>query len=164
MKTDFYGTLPAYQSFSSSPFFFFLGIKGPPINRAFVLFCLPSFDGTRIKHERRNAYSLSTYSHKFTMRGPWPWAAWACGLHMYVCILAFIHDESMQYCLQLCVLAYNTGPPDRMSHRKYRLTKQRPSRARAGYQISCCLLSLHFLCDILSGGPVHIFHLYIQVH
>ena len=42
-----------------------------------------------------------------------------------------------------------------MSHRKWRSTKQHPSRARAGYQISCCLLSLHFLCDILSGGPVH---------
>ena len=47
-----------------------------------------------------------------------------------------------------------TGPPDRMSHRKWRENKQQPSRARAGYQISCCLLSLHFLCDILSGGPV----------
>ena len=47
-----------------------------------------------------------------------------------------------------------TGPPDRMSQRKWRSTKQHPSRARAGYQISCCLLSLHFLCDILSGGPV----------
>ena len=47
-----------------------------------------------------------------------------------------------------------TGPPDRMSHRKWRSTKQQPSRARAGYQISCCLLSLHVLCDILSGGPV----------
>ena len=48
----------------------------------------------------------------------------------------------------------STGSPDRMSHRKWRSTKEQPSRARAGYQISCCLLSLHFLCDILSGGPV----------
>ena len=47
-----------------------------------------------------------------------------------------------------------TGPPDRMSYRKWRSTQQQPSRARAGYQISCCLLSLHFLCDIVSGGPV----------
>ena len=47
------------------------------------------------------------------------------------------------------IISY-TGPPDRMSHRKWRSTKQHPSRARAGYQISCCLLSLHFL----SGGPV----------
>ena len=49
-----------------------------------------------------------------------------------------------------------TWPPDRMSHRKWRAApKQHPSRAREDYQISCCLLSLHFLCDILSGGPVH---------
>ena len=32
-----------------------------------------------------------------------------------------------------------TGPPDRVSHRKWRSTKQHPSRAREGYQISCCL-------------------------
>ena len=48
----------------------------------------------------------------------------------------------------------NTGPPDRMLHRKWRSTKQHPSRARACYQIRCCLLSFHFLCDILLGGPV----------
>ena len=59
----------------------------------------------------------------------------------------------MQQCGQTGGAA-STGPPDRMSHRKWRSTKQQPSRARAGYQISCCLLSLHFLCDILSGGPV----------
>ena len=47
-----------------------------------------------------------------------------------------------------------TGRVDSMSHRKWRETKQHPSRASAGYQISCCLLSLNFLCDILSGGPV----------
>ena len=34
---------------------------------------------------------------------------------------------------------YNTGPPDRMSHRIWRSTKHHPSRARAGYQIGCCL-------------------------
>ena len=50
----------------------------------------------------------------------------------------------------------STGPVDRMSHRKRRETNQQPSRARAGYPISCCLLSLHFLCDILSGGPVDV--------
>ena len=37
-----------------------------------------------------------------------------------------------------------------MSHWKWRETKQHPSRARSGYQISCCLVSLHFLCDILA--------------
>ena len=51
----------------------------------------------------------------------------------------------------------HTGPPDRMSHRKWRSPKQQPSRARAGYQISCCLLSLHFLCDILLTFTVVIF-------
>ena len=43
-----------------------------------------------------------------------------------------------------------TGRPDRMSHRKWREGKQQPSRARSGHQLSCCLVSLHFLCDILS--------------
>ena len=49
-----------------------------------------------------------------------------------------------------------TGRPDKMLHRKWRETKQQPSRARSGHQISCCLVSLHFLCDILSGRPVDI--------
>ena len=40
-----------------------------------------------------------------------------------------------------------TGRLDWMSHRKWRETKQQPSRARSGNQISCCLLSLNFLCD-----------------
>ena len=35
-----------------------------------------------------------------------------------------------------------------------RETKQQPSRDRSGNQISCCLVSLHFLCDILSTGAV----------
>ena len=38
---------------------------------------------------------------------------------------------------------------DRMSHWKWRETKQQPSRARSGHQIRCCLVSLHFLCDIM---------------
>ena len=38
----------------------------------------------------------------------------------------------------------------RMSHWKWRETKQHPSRARSGHQISCSLVSLHFLCDILA--------------
>ena len=48
-----------------------------------------------------------------------------------------------------------------MSHRKYRETKQQPSRARSGHQISCFLVSLHFLRDILSCGPVHVFVPYV---
>ena len=49
-----------------------------------------------------------------------------------------------------------TGRPVMMLHRKWRESKQQPSRARSGHQISCCLVSLHFLCDtdILSGCPV----------
>ena len=35
-----------------------------------------------------------------------------------------------------------------MSHWKWRETKLQPRRARSGHQISCCLVSLHFLCDI----------------
>ena len=37
-----------------------------------------------------------------------------------------------------------------MSHWKWRETKQHPSRARSGHQISCSFVSLHFLCDILA--------------
>ena len=36
--------------------------------------------------------------------------------------------------------AATTGPPDRMSHRKWRETKQQPSRARSSNQLSCCLV------------------------
>ena len=38
----------------------------------------------------------------------------------------------------------------RMSHWKWIETKQQPSRARSGHQISCCLVSLRFLCNILA--------------
>ena len=41
-----------------------------------------------------------------------------------------------------------------MSHRKWRESKQQPSRARSGNKLSCCFVSLLFLCDILSGRPV----------
>ena len=41
-----------------------------------------------------------------------------------------------------------------MSHRKWRETKQQPSRARSGHQMSGCLVALHFLCDIQAGDPV----------
>ena len=46
----------------------------------------------------------------------------------------------------------------RMSHWKWRETKQQPSRARSGHQISCCLVSLHFLCDILATSTVDMSH------
>ena len=38
-----------------------------------------------------------------------------------------------------------TGRPVMMLHRKWRESKQQPSRARSGHQISCCLVYLHFL-------------------
>ena len=44
----------------------------------------------------------------------------------------------------------------RMSHWKWRETKQHPSRARSGHKISCSLVSLHFRCDILAPIPVHV--------
>ena len=47
-----------------------------------------------------------------------------------------------------------TGRLDRMSRRKWRESKQQPSIARSGHEIGCCLVSLHFLCDILSPCPV----------
>ena len=37
---------------------------------------------------------------------------------------------------------------------KWRETKQHPCRATTGHQISCGLVSLHFLCYILSSHPV----------
>ena len=46
---------------------------------------------------------------------------------------------------------------DMMSHRKWGETKQQSSTNRSGNRINCCLVSLHFLCDILSGRPVHSF-------
>ena len=42
-----------------------------------------------------------------------------------------------------------------MSLWKWRETKLQPSRARSGHQISCCLVSLHFLCDILALITIH---------
>ena len=41
-----------------------------------------------------------------------------------------------------------------MSLRKWRETKRQPSSAGLGHQIICCLVSLHFLCDILHTGLV----------
>ena len=43
-----------------------------------------------------------------------------------------------------------------MSRRKWRETQMQQSRARPGHQISCCLVALYFLCDILLDLPVEI--------
>ena len=37
----------------------------------------------------------------------------------------------------------------RITHRIWKETNMQPSRVRSSNLISCCLLSLHFLCDIL---------------
>ena len=61
------------------------------------------------------------------------------------------------YDLSWCIIQCRTGRLDRMlSYRKWRETKQQPSRNRSGHQISCCLVSLHFLCAILSSRPVYL--------
>ena len=46
----------------------------------------------------------------------------------------------------VCSVLWLTG----MSHRKWRETKHQPSKDKSGNQIVCCLVSLHFLCDIPS--------------
>ena len=71
-----------------------------------------------------------------------------------------------------------TGRPDRMPHRKWRETKQQPSRARSGRQISCscCMHSfppfpvrhpVRSLCNAGRGwslsGPTRIFLLHFEV-
>ena len=50
--------------------------------------------------------------------------------------------------------AESTGPPDNMSHRKWRESKQQLIWFPALALLGCCLVSLHFLWNILSGGPV----------
>ena len=55
------------------------------------------------------------------------------------------HLEEGQYGLTWCTVI-----GARMSHWKWRETKLQPCRARSGHQISCCLVSLHFLRDILA--------------
>ena len=51
-----------------------------------------------------------------------------------------------RFTYHVCLCTVRDG---RMSPWKWRSTKQHPSRARSGNHISCCLFSLHFLCDIL---------------
>ena len=52
------------------------------------------------------------------------------------------------------LLLLSTGLVCRMPHRKRRESKQHPSRAKSGHQLSCCLLSLHFLWCILCTSTV----------
>ena len=48
----------------------------------------------------------------------------------------------------------HTGWLERMSHRKWRETKQQLIWWPEVALLECCLVSLHFLCDILSSHPV----------
>ena len=68
-------------------------------------------------------------------------------------IVSLLNDAKLSYVyiylVSLKSLATSTVLECRMSHRKWRETKQQPSRARSGNKLSCCLVSLHFLCDIL---------------
>ena len=57
-----------------------------------------------------------------------------------------------RFTYHVCLCTVRDG---RMSPWKWRSTKQHPSRARSGNHISCCLFSLHFLCDILPSRTVH---------
>ena len=50
---------------------------------------------------------------------------------------------------------------NRMSHSKRRETKEQPSRARSGHQISCCLVSLRFLYDILA--TITVYHCWVRI-
>ena len=55
----------------------------------------------------------------------------------------------------ICEYSYTTVPKRRMSHRKWRETKHQPSWWPDLVLLGCCLVSLHFLCDILTSHPVH---------
>ena len=48
----------------------------------------------------------------------------------------------------------NTEWLDSVSHSKWRATRQHPSRSTSAHQISCILVYLHFLCEILSSHSV----------
>ena len=65
----------------------------------------------------------------------------------------------LRHCRQACIcmrMAQCRATRQDIALRKWRETKKQPSRARSGNQLSCCLVSLLFLCHILSGRPVHV--------
>ena len=114
------------------------------------------------------------------MSGPhWQYIGWYIVLQRHLCYALNFHKAGRKYCTYSGKVSYTifsdircrrweeesqhtTGPVDRMLHRiinrKRRETKQQPSRAKSGNQISCCFVSLHFLCDILFTGLVHTVH------
>ena len=50
----------------------------------------------------------------------------------------------------------------RMSHRKWKDTKQHPGTAGPGNMLGCCLISFQFLWAILSTSTVHCFTSLVQ--
>ena len=76
----------------------------------------------------------------------------AAGLRPAVCAVAEGQDPDTAK-----VSSQTTVIGARMSHWKWRETKLQPSRARSGHQISCCFVSLHFLCDILATITVPVY-------
>ena len=88
--------------------------------------------------------------------GPsWNWRTFFCSIRKS----PSVRNTTWKTCKLMRVLrdirSQSTVIVARMSHWKWRETKQQPSRARSGHQISCCLVSLHFLCDILATITVH---------
>ena len=97
------------------------------------------------------------------MSGPhWQYIGWYIVLQRHLCYALNFHKAGRKYCTYSGKVSYTifsdircrrweeesqhtTGPVDRMLHRiinrKRRETKQQPSRAWLGHQISCCLLS-----------------------
>ena len=74
---------------------------------------------------------------------------------------SFRHKKSRLYSFLILGLRLNgkgkyTGRPDRMSHRKWRESKQQLSWWPDLTLLGCCLVSLYFLCKIMSmsGRPV----------
>ena len=51
-------------------------------------------------------------------------------------------------------MIYSSLPVCRMPHKKFRVTKQQPSRAKSGHLLSCCLVFLLFLGEIISTSTV----------
>ena len=99
-------------------------------------------------HPWRSFFQTTLVAEITSILTSWVSSAW---------VLLRIYMFSL-WALRISHMTHAYRRPDRMSHRKWRETKQQPSRARSGHQISCWLVSLHFLCDILSGRPVCAFH------
>ena len=54
-------------------------------------------------------------------------------------------------------ILYRAREQDPPPHRKWKETKQQPSRETSGHQISCCFLSLQILWGILRTRPLDLY-------